>query len=302
MNYNNLLLKVSKEYKCVDCNYISRNKTNFAKHLLTRKHKNTIIYNEKLQKVPTTEKYICHCGKCYPYRASLYNHKKRCQFNKCQEMEDISSNSLINSDEQIDYKSMIMKLLDENAEFKNLLIKQQNHIGELIPKVGNNNTSIKQKFNINIFLNEQCQGAINMKDFINQIEISLDNLLTTRDKGLTEGLSNVFIENMNKLSIYERPLHCTDVKRETLYIKENNVWEKDIDKTLIKSAIKEASCEQFKSVKKWMDDNPGYEDDEKKQEEFINLIRNCSQSIDGVDTKIIKKLCNSSYLKDKLDE
>ena len=143
MNYNNLLLKVSKEYKCVDCNYISRNKTNFAKHLLTRKHKNTIIYNEKLQKVPTTEKYICHCGKCYPYRASLYNHKKRCKFNKCQEMEDISSNSLINSDEQIDYKSMIMKLLDENAEFKNLLIKQQNHIGELIPKVGNNNTSIK---------------------------------------------------------------------------------------------------------------------------------------------------------------
>ena len=120
---------------------------------------------------------------------------------------------------------------------KNLLIKQQDQIGELIPKVGNNNTNIKQRFNVNIFLNEQCKDAINMHDFIKQIEVSLDNLLTTRDKGLSEGISNVFIENMNKLSLYERPLHCTDLKRETLYIKDNNVWEKDGDKSRIKSSI-----------------------------------------------------------------
>ena len=141
-----------------------------------------------------------------------------------------------------------------------------------------------------------------MNDFIKQIEVSLDNLLTTRDKGLSEGLSNVFIENMNKLSIYERPLHCTDVKRETLYIKDNNVWEKDEDKSRIKTALREISCAQFRSVKKWMEENPDYEESEIKQEEFINLIRNCSQNINGIDDKIIKRLCNNIHLKERINE
>ena len=331
MNYNNLLQIVAKEYTCKLCNYKTRNKNNFQKHLLTRKHENTTKYNEKLQNI--AEQYICECGKSYPYRASLYNHRKKCT--KSQEIQNSTNNDgennikmalsesekVTNKDlgkqpenninqidtnnidtNNIDYHSMIIRLIDQNAEFKNLLIKQQDQIGELIPKVGNNNTNIKQRFNVNIFLNEQCKDAINMHDFIKQIEVSLDNLLTTRDKGLSEGISNVFIENMNKLSLYERPLHCTDLKRETLYIKDNNVWEKDGDKSRIKSALREISSAQFRSVKKWMDDNPDYEENETKQEEFINLIRNCSENIDSVDDKIIKRLCNNSYLKEKLEE
>ena len=336
MNYNDLLQIVAKEYKCDICNYKTRNKNNFQKHLLTRKHENTTKYYEKLQNI--SEQYICECGKTYPYRASLYNHRKKCT--KSQEILNSTNNdgetnikmALSKSEKDtnkdlekqtnnninqidtnnidtnnidtnnIDYHSMIIRLIDQNAEFKNLLIKQQDQIGELIPKVGNNNTNIKQRFNVNIFLNEQCKDAINMHDFIKQIEVSLDNLLTTRDKGLSEGISNVFIENMNKLSLYERPLHCTDLKRETLYIKDNNVWEKDGDKSRIKSALREISSAQFRSVKKWMDDNPDYEENETKQEEFINLIRNCSENIDSVDDKIIKRLCNNSYLKEKLDE
>ncbi len=343
MKYNDLLLIVAKDYTCEACKYKTRNKNNFQKHLLTRKHENTTKYYEKLQQ-DNIEKYICECGKSYPYRASLYNHRKKC--NKCLEVQNnvddmesianngekcikVEPNSCNNNNiklscrdrrtgkkgmkrtdnnikqldtDNIDYHSMIIRLMDQNAEFKNLLIKQQDQIGELIPKVGNNNTNIKQRFNVNIFLNEQCKDAINMHDFIKQIEVSLDNLLTTRDKGLSEGISNVFIENMNKLSLYERPLHCTDLKRETLYIKDNNVWEKDGDKSRIKSALREISSAQFRSVKKWMDDNPDYEKDESKQEEFINLIRNCSENIDSVDDKIIKRLCNNSYLKEKLEE
>jgi len=258
-------------------------------------------------KVATPE-FICECGKSYKHRQSLSVHKKKCKFLEESSILSETNNSLENMENKIienettDYKAIIMKLIDENSEFKNLLIKQQDQIGELIPKVGNNNTSIKQKFNINIFLNEQCKGALNMNDFLDQIEISLDNLLTTKDKGLTEGISNVFIENMSKLSLYERPMHCTDIKRETLYIKENNVWEKDQDKSRIKTAIKEASCAQFKRVKQWMDENPDYEENEKKQAEFIQLIVKCGQSIDGIDSKIIKRLCSSSYLKDNLDE
>ena len=321
MKYNNLLQNVAKDYVCDICNYKTRNKNNFQKHLMTRKHKNTTnttICCKKLQE-DNDEKFTCECGKSYPYRASLYNHRKKCKQvldkdnmdgilyndeNTCIniKIDDTKDNSKGIVSDNIDYRDIIIKLMDQNAEFKNLLIKQQDQIGELIPKVGNNNTNIKQRFNVNIFLNKQCKDAINMQDFIKQIEVSLDNLLTTRDKGLSEGISNVFIENMNKLSLYERPLHCTDLKRETLYIKDNNVWEKDGDKSRIKSALREISSAQFRSVKKWMDDNPDYEKDESKQEEFINLIRNCSENIDSVDDKIIKRVCNNSYLKEKLEE
>ncbi len=327
MEYNKKLQGTFFEYSCKDCQYITRNKNNYEKHLLTKKHKNTTKSCKKLQDAESCDLYFCGCGKKYPYRASLYNHKKKCEYIK-NGNEKIDKDEKINNDEKIDiksktnyiksykkkdktkqkecdnidYKDIIIKLLDDNAEFKNLLIKQQNQIGELIPKIGNNNTNIKQKFNINIFLNEQCKDAINIDDFIKQIEVSLDNLLTTRDKGLSEGLSNVFIENMNKLSIYERPLHCTDIKRETLYIKDNDVWEKDCDKSRIKTALRELSCAQFRSVKKWMEENPDYEENERKQEEFINLIKNCSENINDIDDKIIKRLCNNIYLKERINE
>ena len=332
MKYNNFAQKSCNIFHCIDCQYKTRNKNNFQKHILTRKHENTTKLRQKLQddntpKIP--EMYECVCGKSYPYRASLYNHRKKCikisengesckNTDSCKIVDSckISSNPLVASSKdgkgelmiktsetgEIDYRAMMIQLMEQNAEFKNLLIKQQDQIGELIPKVGNNNTSIKQRFNINIFLNEQCRDAINIQDFLKQIEISIENLLLTRDKGLSEGLSNVFIENMNKLSLYERPLHCTDIKRETLYIKDNDVWEKDIDKTRIKAALRDISITQFKNVKKWMNENPDFKEDEKKQDQFISLIRSCSASLDTVNDKIIKRLCNSSYLKDKLDD
>jgi hypothetical protein len=316
-----MLQKNNRDFICEKCDYITRNKNNFEKHLLTRKHKDT------------TQKYNCVCGKSYPYRASLFNHKKKCTWIKEPHSEEylleslestentiiVDSENIIqkNNEESpivklakmkrdkisgsIDYHAIIMQLIDQNADFKNLLIKQQEQIGDLIPRIGNNNTNIKQKFNFNIFLNEQCRDAVNMKDFVDKIEVSMENLLTTRDKGLSEGLTNVFIENMNKLPLNERPMHCTDIKRETLYIKDNDVWEKDSDKSKIKAALKDISITQFKSVKKWMDSNPGYEEDEKKQEQFISLIRSCSSSLDNVNDKIIRRLCNSSYLKDKLE-
>lgn len=332
MKYNNFAQKSCNIFHCIDCQYKTRNKNNFQKHILTRKHENTTKLRQKLQDDNTPknpEMYVCECGKSYPYRASLYNHRKKCiKSRDCEHIQKTGDyrvsvdscadrdNSLVSHSKsskgelmiktsetgEIDYRAMMIQLMEQNAEFKNLLIKQQDQIGELIPKVGNNNTSIKQRFNINIFLNEQCRDAINIQDFLKQIEISIENLLLTRDKGLSEGLSNVFIENMNKLSLYERPLHCTDIKRETLYIKDNDVWEKDIDKTRIKAALRDISITQFKNVKKWMNENPDFKEDEKKQDQFISLIRSCSASLDTVNDKIIKRLCNSSYLKDKLDD
>lgn len=141
-----------------------------------------------------------------------------------------------------------------------------------------------------------------MDDFIKQINISLDNLELTKNKGLGEGLSNLLIENINKLSVYERPLHCTDSKRETLYIKDNNVWEKDEGKTKIKSILKDLSHIQYKNVKQWIDANPDYMELPEKQRYFIDLIRRCSGNLEDIDNKVIKRICSNFNIKDDISK
>ena len=313
-----MLQKVAKEFYCEKCNYKTHNKNNFNKHLMTRKHINTTKYNVLLQKVAKESLFICECGNNYKHRASLYNHKKSCNYlinkqliNDEEEnyvIDETNLNALDNSNnimsikqENIDYKSMFFKLLDENKEFKDILIKQQNQIGELLPKIGhntfNNVNNVSQKLNINIFLNEQCKHAINIDEFVKNIDINLKDIDFTKTHGLAEGISNAFIENMNKLSLYERPLHCTDIKRETLYIKDEDNWQKDDNKSKIKKAIKDVSNKQFKSIKKWTDANPDFQEDDSKQEYFAKVLSVLGRDTANVDDKIIKNICNNSHLK-----
>ena len=174
----------------------------------------------------------------------------------------------------------------------------RNQISEMIPKLGsynNNKINNKNKFNINVFLNEKCKDALSMDEFISKIEISMKNLLTTKEKGQTQGISNIIIENMNKLSLYERPMHCTDKKRETLYVK-NNEWEKDDNKEYINKALKKVESKQLKNLNVWLDEHPNYMNNSKQQEEFAQIIRECGKSIDDSREKVIKKLCDNVYL------
>lgn len=292
--------KNPKIYTCNLCDFMTSNLKDFNRHINTKKHKKKENDTNDTFKNPQKPQYICECGRQYKHSQNLSRHKKTCEF-----LENNLTNSIIpfededkdkDEDSTIDYKSMFLKILDENMELR----KQ---VTTLIPKVGNNNnTNIKQKFNINIFLNEQCKDALNMDEFLKEITVTLENLDVTRSKGLCEGLSNVFIENMNKLSVFKRPLHCTDVKRETLYIKDNNSWEKDNDKSKIRAAIKNASVTQYRNMKQWMDANPDYMDDPDKQEYFIHMVKNCGKSINDIDDKIIKRICSTSYIKDVLYE
>jgi hypothetical protein len=197
-------------------------------------------------------------------------------------------------------------MMTENNEIKAMLIKEnqelRSQIKELIPKVGSNsnitNNNINNKFNIQIFLNEQCKDAINIKDFIQSIKISLEQLEQIQNKGLVEGLATAILENIGRLSLYERPIHCTDIKRETLYIKHDNIWEKDETKQNIKQAIKELSHKPYSTLKEWLDNNPNYMDDENKQNYFIQATRCLGQKCDTIDTKVIKKICFNTYIKD----
>ena len=185
-------------------------------------------------------------------------------------------------------KDLVFKLINENQELRKT-------ITEMIPKMGNNNNNLKQKFNINVFLNEKCKDALSMDEFIDKIEISIKNLLTTKEKGQTQGISNIIMENMNKLSLYERPLHCTDKKRETLYVK-NNEWEKDENKEYINKALKNVEKKQLKNIQLWLDTHPNYMNSSNQQDEFAKLMSECGKSIDDNREKIIKNLCNQVYL------
>ena len=172
-------------------------------------------------------------------------------------------------------------------------------VSELIPKVGNNNNTINnnQKFNINIFLNEQCKDALNMNEFIKSIEISLEQLDYTKKNGLALGLSNAILENMNKLSLYERPMHCTDIKRETLYIKEEDKWTKDENKEKIKNAIKKASGKNYNALQNWKVKNPDFTDNDLKQDDFTNMVSTIGNLSEEIDNRIIKSLCKETYIK-----
>ena len=313
--------KGSEIFTCKFCDYTTCRKSQYERHLTTQKHKNRENDTNDIKKVhKSSESYECVCGKSYSHRPNLYRHQKTCKMCKT------SSKGLINN---IDCKKMpndvtsdvIQKLVNENTEIKSMLYKQfesfkeqqeaveienkelRNQISELIPKVGNNNVvnntiNSKQKFNINIFLNETCKDALTINEFIDKIKVSIDNLLVTRDKGISEGVSNIFIENMNKLSLHERPMHCTDMKRETVYIKYDNDndegWARDEENKNLKEAISKVTHYQRQNLDKWIKEHPNWEKNSKEQEEYMQLVKSCTEECK--DEKVIKKLCNSVYI------
>ncbi len=328
---NNFSQKSRKKYICENCSFFSNNKTDYNKHIKTIKHISVTMANgmtndfaRNLAKIDSNKKnnissdsyeYKCECGKIYKHKSSLCKHKKICI--ACVEEND--SDIPINKEEEngivkTDLKEIVCKLMSENKDIKDCLMKENqelkrqllekdSQINSLIPKVGNNNTSnntnnIKQRFNINIFLNEKCRDAISIDEFVDKIEVSMKNLLTTRDRGLSEGLSNIIIDNMNKLSLYERPLHCTDKKRETLYIKEND-WVKDDNYEKISNVLKKITNKQFKTIKKWIQENPNYNDNDVLKDEYIQLVTKCTASLDENERKLIKNICNNVYLENK---
>jgi len=279
---------IKDKYFCINCDYKCCKKFLWEQHIKTIKHKR--------KQMETLETKILECNICnkkFMNRSGLWKHKKKCHIINNNEKKIIEEN---NKDTM---KELVLKLINQNSEL-------QKTIHEMIPNMGNNNnnnnnnTNIKQKFNINVFLNEKCKDALSMDEFIDKIEVSMKNLLTTKEKGQVYGISNIIMENMNKLSLYERPLHCTDKKRETLYVK-NNIWEKDENKEHINKALKKVESKQLKNLNVWLQEHPNYMNNSLEQEEFAKLMSECGKSVDDRREKIIKKLCDNVYI-EKVDD
>jgi len=292
-----------KKFYCKKCNYFTDKKNNFDRHVLTQKHiRNDLATDGNKNEQNEPKLFLCtNCNREFLSKSGLWRHRNN---NKCIiiengniNLEDNSSNSLTISDD------LIMQILNDNKEMRSIIFKQQEQISELIPKVGNNNTTNNtqnNKFNINVFLNTQCKDAINMSDFIKSLHVTLEQLDFTKQNGLADGISKSIIENMNKLSIYQRPLHCTDVKRETLYIKEENSWTKDKAKEKIKNAIKKTSSKNYNALLEWKNQNPDYMSNEDKTDYFTKTISTIGKSTDSIDEKVIKNLCKETYIKNAI--
>lgn len=269
--------KVAKFFYCNYCDYNTSKKTNYDKHVLTAKHKKaTFGTNLEINGngcISDNENFNCkNCGQHYKTASGLWKHSKKCS--ECSEIKNKTQFLLdiIKNDEQI--KAFLMEqnkqIIAQNAKLIEIAQNTNTHVNS-----NNNNTiNSNNKFSINVFLNETCKNAINLTDFVNQISLSIRDLEATSRLGYAEGISKVFIDNLNEINLTTRPIHCSDAKREILYIKDNNEWTKDNDsKDKLTNAIKIIANKNIKQIPEWQKANPEYMNPESKQnDKYMKMI------------------------------
>ena len=243
--------KNTLELKCEKCDFICCKKSIYDKHLRTAKHQMMTNDDTKYPKISLP--YACGCGKQYKYRQGLHAHKLKC--------DKLSTRS--------DSERLVLDLMIQNKELIDLLVSQNNEHKDLMKivtianpvSVNTNNTiNNNQKFNINLFLNDQCKDAINFADFIKNIEISHQDLENNAQLGFVNGISKIFMDNLKQLGVNERPIHCTDAKRETMYIKDEDKWTKEPDDSKLQKAIQTVSYKSMGKLQEWKQENPEYQD------------------------------------------
>jgi len=275
---DNFTPKTPIKFNCENCLFKCSKQSDWDRHILTRKHKNTdnLLTNTDNNTPKKTEIFSCSCGRVYKHRQSLFNHKQKCYFlQKTKMIMDV-----IKDDKNVqEYLMEQNKLLIEQLSKQNKQLMEQNtklfeiaqnsNSGTINNTVNNNN-----KFNINVFLNETCKDAINLSDFVNQIQLSISDLEDTGKLGYAEGISRIFIKNLNDIDLPQRPIHCSDSKRDVLYIKDDNQWIKDNEtKDKLTSAIKIVANKNIKQIPEWQKVNPEYNNPESKQnDKYMKMI------------------------------
>ena len=289
------LPKVSPKYTCELCDYSTCKVSSYNKHLITAKHLR--MTNDDGNGAEVATSYICTCGKTYRYRQGLFKHRMTCNYI----VQDTEPSSQPSS--QMDM-TVVLELLKQNQEFKDLVIEQtkqlfsqQQIILEAVKdgKLGNNynsnnnNTNCNNKFNLNFFLNETCKDAITFSDFINSIEVTMDEFVQTGNTGFVNGISQVLMDRIKGMDLHTRPLHCTDFKRETVYIKNEEKWDKeDGDKSQLRKAVKCVAKKNYNQLHLWYN-NKKPEVDTLGTEECEDYFKFYKSALGGYDKEEDKK-------------
>ena len=258
---NDFKPKISPEYFCEKCDYKTSKKSNMDNHYQSAKHMKSMIINDF--KPGLSSKYICqNCHKEYKENSGLWRHNKN---KSC--TPSIGSNTNDAPSISID-TALIVELLKENKELREMMIEQNKQVLDIAKNSGNttnttNNTinnTTNNRFNLNVFLNETCKDAINLNDFIQSIELSINDFINTGEVGYVKGISNIMVERIRDMEPHIRPIHCTDLKREIVYVKDSNKWTKEDDnKTHLRKAVKIVANKNKDLVHPWREENPNYE-------------------------------------------
>jgi len=263
---NEFVPKNPLNFCCDKCDYITSNKKDYSKHINTNKHKINENQCFSIQKSPKIPTYECSCGKSYKDNSGLWRHKKKCKNNG----SNIDENEKFELNDPNDSVELIKYLMQENSEFKQMLIEQNKQMIEIAKTAGTynnitNTNSHNKSFNLNFFLNETCKDAMNIMDFVDSLKIQLSDLENVGELGYVEGISNIIIKNLNLLDETKRPVHCTDTKREVLYVKDENKWEKENEeKSKMRKVIKHVTHKNSKLLKEFKQKYPGCEKSESK--------------------------------------
>ena len=309
-NNKDISIQKDKHYKCQYCNYVTDIKQNINKHMSTSKH------SKKIEPVESSKLKCNICNKEYKNRSGLWKHNKTCIEN--QDNRHHNNNNLTN--ENMEFKNpavstdMIIDFIKQNNELKKMLMDQTNTMIEQNKKIIElsqnnqviNNTTNNQtntQFNLNLFLNEKCKNAINLVDFVENLKITFDDLENVGNTGYVNGITQIFMNGLKKLDLYTRPVHCTDIKRDTLYIREQNEWIKeDPELQKIKAAIKKIAFKNVQQISAWNNLHPNMQIlDSDEFNMAFNIMQESLGGPLGTDVekkndKIVKNIAKSVFI------
>jgi hypothetical protein len=304
----------SNNYVCDLCDYSTTRNSQFQRHIKTDKHQN----NEKstiCQQISTNfnnlgSKFVCDCGKIYKERTGLWRHKKNCNtkdIENTKDMETIKEKAKTITDKD----ELIMFLLKECTDYKNLLIEQQSMMMKVIENgvtnISNNNSNNNnhnKTFNLQVFLNETCKDAMNITDFVNSIKLQLSDLEKLGEVGYVEGISNIITTNLKALDVTLRPVHCTDKKRETMYIKDENQWTKEDDtKTTLRKAINRIADKNIRLLPQFREKYPDYNNSSSKiSDKYEKMVIEVMTTDHAKEDKIIRNISNATTIEKIMKE
>ena len=334
-----LIIK-TPNYACKLCNFITTNKKDYKRHVLTPKHATAMFNDANISKTPTkpqdaSNAYLCICGKEYKHQSSLWNHKQKCKINSVSNntpliLQEALATSVTDATNNGISCELVIELLKQNNEFRELLkdqnkqmmeqnkyfienqnkqtieqnkqmMEQNKQMMELVSKgVGNtinSNNTTKNKFNLNIFLNEQCKDAMNIMDFVNSLQLKLSDLERVGELGYVKGIGHIVLNKLKALDVCKRPIHCSDLKRETMYVKDENAWEKENGTNeKITKMIKHVAHKNQRQINEWRQENPEHKNTESflcdKYLAIVNQSMGGSTEDDDINNynKIIKNI------------
>ena len=300
----NKVPKSSKEFYCKSCDFKCSRYSQFERHNLTAKHK--MMTNDDKKAPKNAKAYICDCGKEYKYRQGLSVHKKKCTYKDSVNEPNEVNEFVEETPEPTDIQSMIGTLVKENQDFKKLLIEQSSQMMELAKNsqtINNNTTNNNTQFNLNFFLNDTCKDAMNITDFIGNMNVNIDEIEYIGHNGYVNGMTKMIMDRLKDMDITKRPIHCTDIKRETMYIKDQDEWCKDTDElTKLRKILTRITMNNYRKVPDWKIAHPKSEEMDTRDYNFCYkmmrvILGDVEEAQIKLDNKIIKTMSKELFCK-----